>query len=209
MIPLLIERFSFPFYLICLGLSVHEYVFTENDMPNDCITSTHRFRIVFILLSFEVVFKSYRFQSFSCRCKVKTQRKVFGFDENDMKTYSCSARWKRKEKFAVSMKTIWKRIRVVQGENAKKSFRFRWKRYENVFGPVYWMLIKNGQRTVIIWCVLTELLHLKVKKVLILPFFMNFTLQLNPVRMYQIITVLWPLLIRIQWTIRLTSSVPV
>ena len=23
-----------------------------------------------------------------CRCKVKTQRKVCGFDENDMKTYS-------------------------------------------------------------------------------------------------------------------------
>ena len=29
------------------------------------------------------------FSSFSCRCKVKTQRKVCGFDENDRKMYSC------------------------------------------------------------------------------------------------------------------------
>ena len=29
------------------------------------------------------------FLLFSSRCKVKTQRKVCGFDENDMKTYSC------------------------------------------------------------------------------------------------------------------------
>ena len=31
----------------------------------------------------------HRFCSSSCRCKVKTQRKVCGFDENNMKTYSC------------------------------------------------------------------------------------------------------------------------
>ena len=40
------------------------------------------------LSTLETVFKSYRFWSFSCRCKVKTQRKVYGFDENDMKTCS-------------------------------------------------------------------------------------------------------------------------
>ena len=33
----------------------------------------------------------HRFLLFSCRYKVKTQRKVCSFDENDMKTYSC--RW--------------------------------------------------------------------------------------------------------------------
>ena len=27
---------------------LHEYVLIENDKHNDCITSTHRFRIVFI-----------------------------------------------------------------------------------------------------------------------------------------------------------------
>ena len=31
----------------------------------------------------------YRFLSFSWRCKMKMQRKVWGFNENDMKTYSC------------------------------------------------------------------------------------------------------------------------
>ena len=31
----------------------------------------------------------HRFWSFSCICKVKTQIKVCGFDENDMDTYSC------------------------------------------------------------------------------------------------------------------------
>ena len=56
---------------------------------NDCISSTHRFRIVFIFFSLVTVYKSYRFRSFSCRCKAKTQRKVCGFDENNMKTYSC------------------------------------------------------------------------------------------------------------------------
>ena len=35
------------------------------------------------------IFKRYRFQSFSYRCKVKTQRNVCSFDENDMKTHSC------------------------------------------------------------------------------------------------------------------------
>ena len=40
------------------------------------ITSTHRFRIVFMLFSLVTVFKSYRIQSFLFRCKVKTQRKV-------------------------------------------------------------------------------------------------------------------------------------
>ena len=38
-----------------------------------------------LLFSLETVFKSYRFQSLV----VKTQRKVCGFDENDMKTHSC------------------------------------------------------------------------------------------------------------------------
>ena len=56
---------------------------------NDIII-TKRFSDLFIL---ETVFKSYRFQwnksSFSCSYKVKTQRKVCGFDENVMKTYSC------------------------------------------------------------------------------------------------------------------------
>ena len=42
-----------------------------------------------MLFPLETVSKSYRFQSFSCRCKVKTQRKVCGFDENYMETYSC------------------------------------------------------------------------------------------------------------------------
>ena len=56
---------------------------------NDCIASTHRFHIIFILFSLESVFKSYRFQSFSYRCKVKMQRKVCDFNENDMKTYLC------------------------------------------------------------------------------------------------------------------------
>ena len=51
---------------------------------NDWIA--HSFPIIFILFSLESIFKSDRFQSFSCRCKVKTQRKVFGFNENDMKS---------------------------------------------------------------------------------------------------------------------------
>ena len=73
---------------------MHEYVFIENDTifnENTTIvfTSTHRLRIVFISFSLETVFKSYRFQSFSCRYKVEMQKKVCGFDENDMKTYSC------------------------------------------------------------------------------------------------------------------------
>ena len=44
--------------------------------------SIHRFSTVFNLFSLETVFKSYRFQSFSCRRKVKTLRKVCGLDEN-------------------------------------------------------------------------------------------------------------------------------
>ena len=50
---------------------------------NDCIASSHRFRIVFISFSYRV---SDRFRA--------------------------DTRWKRTEKFATSMKTIWKRIRV-------------------------------------------------------------------------------------------------
>ena len=74
---------------------LHEYVFIENDIAFNenamiVLQSTHRFRIVFVLYSLETVFESYRFQSFSCRCKVKTQRQVSSFDENDMKMYSCS-----------------------------------------------------------------------------------------------------------------------
>ena len=56
---------------------------------NDCLASTHRLRIVLILFSLEAVFKTYRFQSFSCKYNAKTQREVCGFDENDMKTYLC------------------------------------------------------------------------------------------------------------------------
>ena len=41
------------------------------------------------LSTLETVFKSHQFLSFSCICKVKTLRKVCGFDENDIKTYSC------------------------------------------------------------------------------------------------------------------------
>ena len=41
------------------------------------------------LSTLETFFGSYRFLSFSYRCKMKMQRKVCGFDENDMKTYSC------------------------------------------------------------------------------------------------------------------------
>ena len=78
---------------------------------NDCIAYTYRFRIVFILFSLETVFKSYRFQSFSCWCKVKTQRKVFGFDENDMKTYSCTRDLKftsKTERFIVlTQSQVW------------------------------------------------------------------------------------------------------
>ena len=47
------------------------------------------YRLTALLLSLETVFKSYCFQSFLCRCKVKMQRKVCGFDKNDMKTYQC------------------------------------------------------------------------------------------------------------------------
>ena len=50
---------------------------------------TQRSYIVFILFSFETVFKSYRFESCSYRCKVKKPKKVCGFDEKGMKTYSC------------------------------------------------------------------------------------------------------------------------
>ena len=40
---------------------------------------------------FQIVLFGERFQnqSFSCRCKVKTQRKVCSFNGNDIKTYSC------------------------------------------------------------------------------------------------------------------------
>ena len=56
------------------------------------------FIIITILLSnlptLETVFTSYHFQviafdRFSVGCRVKTQRKVCSFDENEMKTYSC------------------------------------------------------------------------------------------------------------------------
>ena len=70
-------------------------VFSEND------PSTRRYHynnIVFQIFplwrqfSKVIVFNknAHSFLSFPCRCKVKTQRKVCGFDENDMKT--CSRR---------------------------------------------------------------------------------------------------------------------
>ena len=76
---------------------LHEHVFIENDLVFNenatlyCIyiSFSYRFRIVFMFFSLETVFKSHRFQSFSCRCKVKMQRKAFFSDENDLKTYSC------------------------------------------------------------------------------------------------------------------------
>ena len=44
-----------------LRLCLHEYVFIEKDIVfrkrNDCIASTHRFRIVFILFSLEIVYE--------------------------------------------------------------------------------------------------------------------------------------------------------
>ena len=58
---------------------------------NRCIATKHRFRIVFILFSF-------RWRPFS---------KVIVFS-----CFRVDARWKRKEKFAISVKTIWKRIRA-------------------------------------------------------------------------------------------------
>ena len=41
---------------------------------NDCVGYTHRLRVIFTMFSLETE---------------KTQRKFYGFDENDMKTYSC------------------------------------------------------------------------------------------------------------------------
>ena len=70
-------------------------VFSENDPSHDndiIIITISRYQC---LSTLETVFKSYRFQLkrslfliVSFRCKVKTQRKVCGFDGNDMKTYS-------------------------------------------------------------------------------------------------------------------------
>ena len=57
---------------------------------------------------------------------------------------------------------------------------------------MHWMLIKNGERTMIIWLVVTELLHLKIFKRCWHKHF-SWTLHCsNSVRMYQIIIVLWP-----------------
>ena len=64
--------------------------FSENDRS----ARQHHFEIFPLSRPFsEVIFFSendHSFWSFSCRCKVKTQRQVCGFDENDMKTYSCT-----------------------------------------------------------------------------------------------------------------------
>ena len=43
----------------------------------------------FHIVLFGDCFQKLSFQSFSCRCKLKTQRKVCGSDENDIKTHSC------------------------------------------------------------------------------------------------------------------------
>ena len=69
-----------------LGVYLLSILFLMKMQQLYCI---YRFRIVFILLSSETILKSYRFQAFSCRCKVKKQRKVCGFDNNDMKASSC------------------------------------------------------------------------------------------------------------------------
>ena len=53
------------------------------------ISFSYHFHIIFTFFSLETVFKSYCFQLFSCRCKVKTERKVCGFDETDKKTFAC------------------------------------------------------------------------------------------------------------------------
>ena len=72
------------FYTNTISSLLHEYIFIENDIAlNKDATIVFHLHIVFIL------FFRGRFPSFSCRCKVETQRKVCGFDENDTKTYLC------------------------------------------------------------------------------------------------------------------------
>ena len=78
-------------FMDSLRPSLHQYVFIKNDIVSMttqqlyCIYTSF-FCVVFILFSLETVCKSYCFQSFPCRYKVKTQRKVCGFDKNVMKT---------------------------------------------------------------------------------------------------------------------------
>ena len=67
--------------------------FSENDpirLHNNyhCVFKSLHFGDHFQKLSFSVK-TIIVFDCFRVRCKVKTHRKVCGFDENDMKTYSC------------------------------------------------------------------------------------------------------------------------
>ena len=71
------------------AFSVKTISLQDNDI---IITISFSNLSIFRPFSKVIVFREndHGFFLFSCRCKAKTQRKVCGFDENDIKTYSCT-----------------------------------------------------------------------------------------------------------------------
>ena len=69
------------------------------------------------------------------------------------------------------------------------------------------MLIKNGQRNIMIRCILTELLQSKVREKCSCQNFFGTLRRNNFETMHQIIVILWPFLIDIQCTIGLSKLI--